>query len=608
MGRRLLLALVAAGFLAAAGQARAAIALTPCRTGGVECGTVNVPLDRSGATPGTIPLHVEVLPADGTARGVMFLVAGGPGQGSAGSFDLAPGFNRDLIRYMFPGYTLVAFDNRGTGQSGLIDCPGLQKTVTGSVDVEARLAADCANIIGPQRVFYSTRDHADDTDAVRAALGVDKIALYGVSYGTKLELAYALGYPTHVERLILDSVVPAQLPDPFDRNVLQEMPNTLRNFCAGGLCKAATEDFAGDVVKLANRIQAKPLKGTIVAVSGKTKRISMNGEEFLSMLIDADLTPGLAAEAPAAVHAALVGYARPLLRLYDRDLLANVFPSEDLSFGLNAATNCADGRFPWDPSTPPSARQAAIDQAVAALPAGSLGPFGPWAARIGTAFFCEQWPSPAGNSPLGPGPLPNVPMIAIDGGFDLRTPVANAVSVERQFPQGKLLIVPGVGHSVTGTDFSGCSQNYVRSWILGTLSAPKEAQCAQRVPPLVKILGAFPRRIARTPGATLAAVGKTLREAQATWIDLFGPSSERGLYGGKLTASKNGKTFTLTRYSLAPGVSVSGKITLVAFGPPSTYRGTVRIAGSAAVGGTLTIAKTGKISGTLGGHRISGRY
>ena len=613
VGRRLLLTLVAicaVAFFAGAGRAApAAIVLTPCKSGGVECGTVTVPLDRSGKVPGTIDLHVEVLPASGTARGVMFLVAGGPGQGSAGSFDLSPGFGRELMQFMFPGYTLVAFDNRGTGKSGLIDCPGLQKTATGSVTVQARLAADCANLIGPQRVFYSTRDHADDTDAVRAALGVDKIGLYGVSYGTKLALAYALGYPSHVERLILDSVVPAQFPDPFERNVLQEMPGTLHNFCAGGICRAATKDFSGDVVKLANRIESKPLKGTIVGVNGKTKRVTMNGEEFLNMLIDADLTPGLAAEAPAAVHAALGGYARPLLRLYDEDLRANLFSAVDLSFGLNAATNCADGHFPWDPATPPSARQAAIDQAVTALPAGAFGPFGSWAARTGTAYFCEDWPSPAGNAPLGPGPLPNVPMIAIDGGFDMRTPVANAESVVQQFPQGKLLVVPGVGHSVTTADVSGCSQNYVRSWIQGTLNAPREAQCAKRVQPLLKILGVFPRRTAHSAAATLTAAGKTLREAEATWIDIATPGGvERGLYGGTIKSLKNTVAFRLTNYSVAPGVRLSGKISFATLGPPTTYKGTVRVSGPAAIAGKLTITKAAKISGSLGGRRVSGRY
>jgi pimeloyl-ACP methyl ester carboxylesterase len=610
VGRRLVLVLLAAAFFASVGEARAAISLTPCKSGGVECGTVTVPLDRTGATPGTIDLHVEVLPAAGAARGVMFLIAGGPGQGSAGSFDLAPGFNRDLMRFMFPGYTLVAFDNRGTGQSGLINCPPLQKTVTGSVEVEARLAADCANTIGPSRVFYSTRDHADDLDAVRASLGVDKIGLYGVSYGTKLSLAYALGYPTHVERLALDSVVPTQFPDPFDRNVLSEMPDTLAAFCADGVCKGATSDYAGEVVTLANKLEAKPIRGKVIGVNGKAKTLTMNGEEFLAMMIDADLGPGLAAEAPAAVHAALAGYTRPLLRLYDLDLVTNELSAEDLSFGLNAATNCADGRFPWSPTTPPGSRRSAIDTAIANLPAGALGPFGNWAAKIGTAFFCEQWPSPAGNTPLGPGPLPDVPMIALDGGFDLRTPVANAVSVVNLFPHGKLLVVRGVGHSVTGADVSLCSQNYVRQWILGTLNAPDRAECRDRVKPLAKVVTTFPRRPARkTAALTLAAAGKTLREAEATfWFSGVSRFVARGLYGGKLATTNNGRAFTLTRYSVAPGVLLSGKMTFVDIGPPSTFRGTIKVSGSAAVAGTLKITKTGKVAGTLGGRRISGRY
>jgi len=87
VGRRLFLGLAVALALVAPSQARAAISLSPCpqTTNGVQCGTVEVPLDRTGAVPGTIPLHVEVLPASGVSRGTMFLIAGGPGQGSAGA-------------------------------------------------------------------------------------------------------------------------------------------------------------------------------------------------------------------------------------------------------------------------------------------------------------------------------------------------------------------------------------------------------------------------------------------------------------------------------------------------------------------------------------------
>src|SRR5581483_7536621 len=97
---------------------------------GLVCTTVNVPLDRTGQVPGTIGLHVEELPAQGAPSGVMFLIAGGPGQGSAHVFDLGDPTADALYHYLFPGYTLVAYDDRGTGESGLLDCPALQVAIT----------------------------------------------------------------------------------------------------------------------------------------------------------------------------------------------------------------------------------------------------------------------------------------------------------------------------------------------------------------------------------------------------------------------------------------------------------------------------------------------
>jgi len=570
-----------------------------------------VPLDRTSHVPGTIALHVEVLPAEGTACGVMFLIAGGPGQGSAKAYDLGSKDNSDFMRAMLPGYTLVAFDNRGTGSSGLIDCPALQRTTNATVEEEAALARDCAEIIGPQREFYATRDHVEDTDAVRVALDVQKVALFGVSYGTKLALAYALGHPGNVERLLLDSVVVPTYPDPFERNVLRQMPGTLTNFCNGGVCRAATKDFSAEFVRLANQLEIRPITGKVITPSGATKTLHMNGENLVSLMIDADLSPGLAAEAPAAVHAALSGFTRPLLRLFDLDLRANELAAEDLSFGLYAATNCADGRFPWAPGTPPAQRRAISDAALAAMPQGSFGPFGTWSARLGNAFFCEQWPSPAGNTPVfGPGGFPNVPVLAVNGGFDMRTPVSNALTVVDQFPQGRLIVVPGVGHSVLTADLSYCSQRAVRAWILGTLNAPTRAVCP-RVAPLVKILGVFPKHpTVRTAQATLAAASKTMREAEATWLQILFSSSNispRGLYGGKLVNGTSADGFTLTRYSVAPGVLLSGTIKLLDIGPPFTFRGTVHVTGPAVAAGTLRFDKNA-VTGTLAGRHVKGTY
>jgi pimeloyl-ACP methyl ester carboxylesterase len=603
VGRRLVLLASLVAALLAPSQAHAAIPLVNCGATGVQCGTVEAPLDYSGQVPGTVPLHVEVLMPAIQPVGTMFLIAGGPGQGSAGSFQLALSAAVQQFQDAFPGYRLVAFDNRGTGKSGLIDCPAIQTGINLSVEQERTVTRQCAEQIGPNRQFYATRDHAEDIETVRQALGLGKIGLFGVSYGTKLALAYALAHPSAVDRILLDSVVPTSYPDPFERPVLQEMAGTLNTFCAQGRCKGATSSYAADVGAVANRLEASPVTGTI-SVAGGTRSVHMNGEDLISVVIDSDLNPGLAAELPAAVHAARAGYMRPLLRLKDFDVRSSVLRAQDLSFGLNVATNCADGHFPWSPDTPVSARQSLLDAAVAAQPAGAFGLFGTWAARTGTASLCLEWPSPAGNTPLGAGPLPNVPMLALDGGYDLRTPVANAVGVLSLFPQGHLVVVPGVGHSVFTADLSGCAPSVVRQWIRG-VSIPRTASCP-RVPPAMQTVTAIPRSARKTAAVTAAVVAKTVHEGEAAWGEAIfnGAATTTGLYAGRVVATSSG--FRMTGYSLVPGVVVNGKLAFIPGKLPLRFVGTVRVSGPKAVAGTLKVTST-RLTGTLGGRKVSVR-
>ncbi len=578
--------------------AQRAQAVAPCgKPTGVLCTDVVVPLDRTGVVPGTVTLHTEVLPAAGTPRGTIFLIAGGPGQGSARSYALGDPGAVNLYHFLFPGYTLVAYDDRGTGDSGLLDCPELQKANT--ADTERAAAATCAAQIGPARDFYSTGDHAEDMEAVRQALGVDKIALFGVSYGTKLALAYALAHPDQVERLLLDSVLPTNLPDPFAGDVLRAMPATLNGFCSDGGCKSATHDFASDVAFVANKLAAKPLVGTIAG-----HKLKIDGLEVLSVVLDADLNPGLAAELPAVMKAARDGNTQPLVRtayLHDGTSFED---AADLSFALYAATDCHDGPFPWDPSTPPEQRSALEQAAIAALPAGSLGPFGSWAAQFGNADFCLNWPSPAGGAALGAGPLPNVPMLAVSGGFDMRTPTGSAASVVAQFPQGHLLVVPGVGHSTVTADFSLCAARAVRTWITGgaTPSAcPRSKPLVLDVPGLPAPGQAKPKHPA-SPAKTYQLVGKTIREVQAAWLMTIGLSGSAapvpGVFGGYIRATSSAD-FRLVNYSITRGVAVSGTLKLKDFGPPLVFQGTLTVSGKGASPGVLSLNK-GVLHGTLG--------
>jgi pimeloyl-ACP methyl ester carboxylesterase len=572
------------------------------KTKGLVCSEVDVPLDRTGAVAGTIPLHVEVLPSQGVQRGVMFLVAGGPGQGSARTFDLGSSYNAAFFRFLFPGYTLVAYDDRGTGSSGLLRCSGAEAAV--SADQAAQFVADCATALGPQRDFYGTADHADDLEAVRQSLGVDRIAIWGVSYGTKLALAYALAHPDHVERLLLDSVVPPESSDPFGAGVLQAMPATLAAYCNGGACRTATADFAGDVVAVANQLAAQPLRGRVRQANGRTVVVELDALNFLGMVVGADLSPGLAAELPAAVQAARAGDPQPLLRLALLETLGGTEPAADLSVALYLATVCRDGPFPWQSDTALSDRPALAQAALAALPTGSFGPFGTWASGLSNVDTCVTWPSPSGGDTLGAGPLPDVPVLALSGGLDLRTPTAGAAAVVALFPHGQLLVVPGVGHSVLTSSLSGCPQNAVHSWMLGG-TPPKTCAAAK---PYVTPVAAFPTHLAKHLNATqtLALAAKTVHEAEAIWLltASSGPQLDvPDLYGGQLLPG--GRSFTLLRYSIAPGVTLTGLVSLKKLGPPLTFNGFVIVGGTATAPGVLQLSG-GSLRGRLG-HKNVGR-
>src|SRR5262245_26141254 len=85
------------------------------------CSYLDVPLDRSGGTPGTVRLQAAVAGNVAAPRGVLLVLTGGPGQPGV---SLVPRISA-RISYLLADYRLVMLDQRGTGISA-IDCPRLQ--------------------------------------------------------------------------------------------------------------------------------------------------------------------------------------------------------------------------------------------------------------------------------------------------------------------------------------------------------------------------------------------------------------------------------------------------------------------------------------------------
>ena len=81
-----------------------------------------------------------------------------------------------------------------------------------------------------------------------------------------------------------------------------------------------------------------------------------------------------------------------------------------------------------------------------------------------------------------------MPVLVFEGERDLRTPLSNGAALAARFPQGHLVTVPGVGHSVLGTDLTSCTQNAVATWLSGGVPPSR----CPRSPLLVSPIGAFP--------------------------------------------------------------------------------------------------------------------
>ena len=122
---------------------------------------------------------------------------GGPGFSNIASDSLWRGRLAPALK----DHDMLAIDHRGIGASAATDCPALQHVQGNQLDA----ARACGESLGAASDRYGSGDVADDVDDVRAALGIEKIDYYGVSYGPVDVRAYAYRHPDHLHAAVLDS-------------------------------------------------------------------------------------------------------------------------------------------------------------------------------------------------------------------------------------------------------------------------------------------------------------------------------------------------------------------------------------------------------------------
>lgn len=414
-----------------------ALTLAPCWLKGMpheaRCGSLQRPLDPAQPQGRQIDVHVAVLPA--LARNkqpdAVYFFAGGPGQSA---IDLA-GPASQLLARLTTRRDIVLIDQRGTGLSAPLHCedePGLRPLAEqADLQQQVRSVRNCQRNLsrlphGDLR-FYTTSLAMADADAIRAALGHERINLVGGSYGTRAALEYLRQFPRQVRRVVLDGVAPPDmvLPASFSGDNQRALEAVLQVCEQEAACARRhprlRQHWQNLLARPAREVQA------LHPGSGLEERFRLDRAGIVQFVRGPLYVPALASALPHAIDEAADGRFTPLVGL----AASAQGTSRNLFMGMHFSVVCAED-YPRLPAAPP-VRGAEFGDAFADV----------------YRLVCEGWPR--GEVPAGFYAVPTspVPVLLLSGGLDPVTPPRHGERVAQALgARARHVVVPHAGHGV----------------------------------------------------------------------------------------------------------------------------------------------------------------
>ncbi|GAC1403235.1 MAG: hypothetical protein NVSMB64_04580 [Candidatus Velthaea sp.] len=589
---------------------------------GAVCGTVNVPLDRKHPNNGKIAIFFELFPhyRGGPAVSAMLWNSGGPGSGTTDPIDTFTALS--LMSGNLDVHDLLLIDDRGRGYSGTVVCNDLQYNPRPFDDA----VADCAAQLGVDASRYGTGDIAQDTEAVRAALGYDKVDYYGQSYGGMDVAAYATRFGSHLRSLVLDAPAgtPYRQQFPYLHLGARSEVRKVRLACAySPTCSADHLNPDASLVWLIRRVRSTPVVGIAYDASGNLVHVRVDEKLLLNLINGTTGYFASTGEIVAAAEALRKGDPAPVLRLGAEGYV----PFPPPGFGdptvfaaaTYPATFCMDYQAPFDWSATTQQRLAQYDNAVAGLPADYFAPFSkspttslPYA----LAVLCAWWQKPTPPSPVTPpqAVYPNVPTLMLSGDMDDGIPTELVAENALLYPDSTLIVVAEAGHITSG--YSLCALNLASQFIetkrLGNTNCTKVpeivAPAVARFPILAK--DAIPATvdpsghnrvgIAERKAVTVAVAAATDALQRST----FGSGKDYCLRAGAFQTTYGAKwTSTLRNCAFAVDVLVNGTLT---WNADRSFIADLSLHGSGTAGGTIHAVGTWQAQGPVGFFKILG--
>ncbi|TWH75216.1 alpha/beta hydrolase [Modestobacter roseus] len=444
----------------------------------LECGTLEVPADRTDPDSPTIELAFGVVAAadDDAAADPLVYLSGGPGQGT---LDLVPVAFGQLYEPLAQDRDLILLDQRGTGLSEpSLACDEYSSWVReslGSAEPVEELAAQAAASLeecrqrlvdeGVDVADYDSAASAADLDDLRRALGHEEWNLYGISYGTRLAQTAMRDTPDGIRSVVLDASYPidADLYEETPGNAVRALEALFASCAADAGCAERYPDLEQTVTDLAAELDAAPVPVIVVdPTTGERVESPLDGAGLIGFLFQSmystELIPFLPEVVDAAANQGEFGTIGLLLGASAQQL-------DLVSIGQQLAVQCQEEVSFSDPD---AVADAVADNPLVASFFDSTPTMGP-----GIFDVCASWgagePGDGENEALDS----DLPTLVLAGELDPITPPRWGEQLAEELGNSVYVEFPGTGHGSVGTH--ECAAQLTREFLADPGSEPDTA-------------------------------------------------------------------------------------------------------------------------------------
>lgn len=426
----------------------------------LRCGFVSVPENYNAPNGKQIQVHYAVLPAvkPSFTQEALLAIAGGPGQSAienAASFD-------QIFSKVRQQRDILLIDQRGTGQSNLLQCSGdgFEGALALNED-DLDIAVDtqeCLDTIEADVAQYGSQTALKDFEAVRNHLGYQKLHIYGISYGTRMAQLYMRHYPQVLATVTLDGVVPMQqsvlhIGDAIDRAIGLLLDNCSSN----ELC----HDQFGELEQELNQVNTLLSQGPLISqtrdpLTNEPTQLTMTRAKFMGAIRMALYSTNVRALLPHAIHQAAQGNYQAIMGLY-----ALTVNSTGIAAGMHAAVVCGEDWQRFGEDERRRAQQSYFSREM----------------LNGFDKTCPIWNIPVVDDSFSAAIASDIPTLVLSGQIDPATPPSWGEMAMEKLTQAKHFIAPYATHGVA---YQSCGNDLVAQLVSSGTIESLSAECLSK--------------------------------------------------------------------------------------------------------------------------------